>query len=339
MYDSLYKVLCEINVRNCTEKFLPLKKSNFSSILKRRRKRTKREMKRASASFLVSSSSSMRRATSKTTPTTVCSFDGRRRPGRIRSNAVRISSRSRSSRRIEMKRSKTELLDDNKEDDFSAFDDDDSDDDENNSTLLLSKLSVVSLSSFSYFQSACNEAYADVYANPDWQMGVPTEEATPLQNLFGFLFTAFCGWYFWRVVKKRGKRAQTFRVANQLSPEELKEREEERKLKDKKLNASQAFTGGITGIAISAGLYIFASKISSGFDNSSLPESYTARQISITVRTIVEGLVYLATFVYAANGVGLTLLGFKKLKNRYFDISLEDALEESRKEESEDSEQ
>ncbi len=285
-----------------------------------------------------SSSSSMMRATSKTTTTTVYSFDGRRRPGRIRSNAVRISSRSRSSRRIEMKSSKTELLDD-KEEDFSAFDDDDSDDDENSSNLLLSKLSVVSLSSFSYFQSACNEAYADVYANPDWQMGVPTEEATPLQNLFGFLFTAFCGWYFWRVVKKRGKRAQTFRVANQLSPEELKEREEERKLKDKKLNASQAFTGGITGIAISAGLYIFASKISTGFDNSRLPESYTARQISITVRTIVEGLVYLATFVYAANGVGLTLLGFKKLKNRYFDISLEDALEESRKEESEDSEQ
>ena len=285
-----------------------------------------------------SSSSMMRRATSKTT-TIISSFDGRRRPGRIRSNAVRISSRSRNSRRIEMKSSKTKLLDDDKEDDFAAFDDDDSDDDENSNTLLLSKLSVVSLSSFSYFQSACNEAYADVYANPDWQMGVPTEEATPLQNLFGFLFTAFCGWYFWRVVKKRGKRAQTFRVANQLSPEELKEREEERKLKDKKLNASQAFTGGITGIAISAGLYIFASKISTGFDNSSLPESYTARQISITVRTIVEGLVYLATFVYAANGVGLTLLGFKKLKNRYFDISLEDALEESRKEESEDSEQ
>ena len=69
-------------------------------------------------------------------------------------------------------------------------------------------------------------------------------------------------------------------------------------------------------------LYIFASKVSSGFDNSTLPESYTARQIS-TVRTIVEGLVYLATFVYAANGVGLTMLGFKKLKNRYFDISLE----------------
>ena len=44
------------------------------------------------------------------------------------------------------------------------------------------------------------------------------------------------------------------------------------------------------------------------------------------MRTIVEGIVYLATFVYAANGVGLTLLGFKKLKNKYFDVTLEDAL-------------
>ena len=159
-----------------------------------------------------------------------------------------------------------------------------------------------------------------------WQMGVPTEEATPLQNVFGFLFTVFCGWYFWRVVKKRGKRAQTFRVATQLSKEELKANEEERKEKDKQLTASQAFSGGITGILISTALYVFAVKVSTGFDKSTLPESYTARQISITVRTIVEGIVYLATFVYAANGVGLTLLGFKKLKNKYFDVTLEDAL-------------
>ena len=69
------------------------------------------------------------------------------------------------------------------------------------------------------------------------------------------------------VKKREKKRAQTFRVANQLSREELKEREEERKLKDKKLSRSSV-TGGITGIAISAGLYIFASKISTGFDNS-----------------------------------------------------------------------
>lgn len=47
-------------------------------------------------------------------------------------------------------------------------------------------------------------------------IGVPDDEATPLQNAFGLLFTAFCGWYFLRVVKKRGNRAKEFRVANTL---------------------------------------------------------------------------------------------------------------------------
>ena len=47
-------------------------------------------------------------------------------------------------------------------------------------------------------------------------IGVPDDEATPLQNAFGAVFTIFCGWYFLRVVKKRGNRAKEFRVANTL---------------------------------------------------------------------------------------------------------------------------
>ena len=47
-------------------------------------------------------------------------------------------------------------------------------------------------------------------------IGVPDDEATPLQNAFGLVFTVFCGWYFLRVVKKRGNRAKEFRVANSL---------------------------------------------------------------------------------------------------------------------------
>jgi len=211
-------------------------------------------------------------------------------------------------------------------------DDYDDNDDDEDSMHEIGSIKSYSALILLLFNSCCAEAFAEMQTEAgeqqmqSWQMGVPTEEATPLQNVFGFLFTVFCGWYFWRVVKKRGKRAQTFRVATQLSKEELKANEEERKEKDKQLTASQAFSGGITGILISTALYVFAVKVSTGFDKSTLPESYTARQISITVRTIVEGIVYLATFVYAANGVGLTLLGFKKLKNKYFDVTLEDAL-------------
>ena len=80
----------------------------------------------------------------------------------------------------------------------------------------------------------------------------------------------------------------------------------------------QSFTGGLTGIGISVVLYAFASKVSASFDGKALPESETVRQISITVRTIVEGLTYLATFVYAANGVGLIALAGQKTLD-YFD--------------------
>ena len=143
-------------------------------------------------------------------------------------------------------------------------------------------------------------------------VGVPADEATPLQNVFGFFFTAFSFWYFARAVRKRSGKAREFRVANRLPEEERKKMDEERAQKTKELTAMQSFTGGLTGLGISAVLYVFASKVSASFDGKALPESETVRQISITVRTIVEGLSYLATFVYAANGVGLIALAGQK---------------------------
>ena len=151
-------------------------------------------------------------------------------------------------------------------------------------------------------------AHAGLYDS----VGVPADEATPLQNVFGFFFTAFSFWYFARAVRKRSGKAREFRVANRLPEEERKKMDEERAQKTKELTAMQSFTGGLTGLGISAVLYVFASKVSASFDGKALPESETVRQISITVRTIVEGLSYLATFVYAANGVGLIALAGQK---------------------------
>ena len=151
-------------------------------------------------------------------------------------------------------------------------------------------------------------AWAGIYDS----VGVPDDQATPLQNLFGLMFTGFSLWYFARAVTRRSGKAREFRVANRLPEEERKKIDEERSKKTKELSAMQSFTGGVTGIGISIVLYLFASKISAAFDGKSLPESETVRQISITVRTIVEGLAYLATFVYAANGVGLIALAGQK---------------------------
>jgi hypothetical protein len=49
-----------------------------------------------------------------------------------------------------------------------------------------------------------------------------------------------------------------------------------------------------------------------------------ARQITITVRTIVSGLAYLATFVYAANGTGLCALAVQKWLDKLTGVDLID---------------
>lgn len=65
--------------------------------------------------------------------------------------------------------------------------------------------------------------------------------------------------------------------------------------------------------AIAAVLYWLSSSLDAAMMAKELPVSYTARQITVTVRTIVSGLAYLATFIFAANGLGLTALTIKLL--------------------------
>jgi hypothetical protein len=75
----------------------------------------------------------------------------------------------------------------------------------------------------------------------------------------------------------------------------------------------KAFIGAIQALAIAAGLLFFATKVDTVILSSPLPDQHTARNLAITVRTIIRGLVYLATFIFAANGVGLAALALKLL--------------------------
>jgi len=42
------------------------------------------------------------------------------------------------------------------------------------------------------------------------------------------------------------------------------------------------------------------------FDRQDLPDQFTARNITVTLRTVVRGLAYLLTFLFGANCVGLS---------------------------------
>ncbi|KAL3162076.1 hypothetical protein ABBQ38_009142 [Trebouxia sp. C0009 RCD-2024] len=58
-------------------------------------------------------------------------------------------------------------------------------------------------------------------------------------------------------------------------------------------------------------LFLFSTNISKYFGGQDLPDQYTARNITVTIRTAVGGLAYLATFIFGANALGLAGLTLK----------------------------
>lgn len=188
---------------------------------------------------------------------------------------------------------------------------------------------------------------------------MPNDQATPLQNAFGLTFTVFSAWYFLRVVKKTWGRSEEVpcgklslresawtrtsfsfshtsfftHANNRLLDKILQEEERERRDSEQLTRARnlQSFVGGITAVGISLVLYSFAQSIQASLDNRPVPELYQIRQISSTVRTIIEGLAYLATFVYAANGTGLVALSIKKKMDASIPRDTETTVESQRR--------
>ena len=71
---------------------------------------------------------------------------------------------------------------------------------------------------------------------------------------------------------------------------------------------------------IAAIFYSASVKIDDGFSGKALPDDYAIAQITITIRTIVSGLAYLATFVFGANAIGLFLLACKTVVTGVSDV-------------------
>lgn len=69
----------------------------------------------------------------------------------------------------------------------------------------------------------------------------------------------------------------------------------------------QAMLGGIAAGVIALILYRFATTVEAALNRQAISDNFSVRQITITVRTIINGLCYLATFVFGINSVGLVL--------------------------------
>ena len=53
-------------------------------------------------------------------------------------------------------------------------------------------------------------------------------------------------------------------------------------------------------------LYLFSSRLDGYFDSQQVPSQFTARNITLTVQTIVRAVSYLFTFICGVNTLGLT---------------------------------
>ncbi|KAK4398351.1 hypothetical protein Sango_1310600 [Sesamum angolense] len=83
----------------------------------------------------------------------------------------------------------------------------------------------------------------------------------------------------------------------------------------------QAFLGALTAGAIALILYKFTTTIESALNRQTISDNYSVRQITITIRTIINGLCYLATFVFGANALGLFLYSTQLAFNSFMEGS------------------
>ncbi|RYR43920.1 hypothetical protein Ahy_A08g040306 isoform A [Arachis hypogaea] len=162
-----------------------------------------------------------------------------------------------------------------------------------------------------------------------------TDDPSPIQVASSVLLTGAVSIFLFRALRRRAKRAKellhgTERNAMQSgtgmgtrSSGEKKSIKEEALDTLKAMGSSsiedakgppspvQAFLGGISAGIIALILYKFATTVEAALNRQTISDNYSVRQITITIRTILNGLTYLATFVFGINSVGLFLYSGK----------------------------
>lgn len=87
----------------------------------------------------------------------------------------------------------------------------------------------------------------------------------------------------------------------------------------------QALLGGIAAGVITLILYKFATTVEAGLNRQAISDNFSVRQITITIRTIINGICYLATFVFGINSIGLILYAGQLAINSFMEGSTRDA--------------
>ncbi|XP_009380595.2 uncharacterized protein LOC103968950 [Musa acuminata AAA Group] len=143
------------------------------------------------------------------------------------------------------------------------------------------------------------------------------DNPTPLQVSTSVLLTGAISVFLFRSLRRRAKRAKELKVRSS-GVKEAKNLKAEALDSLKAVGAApleaakppspaQALLGGIAAAVIALILYKFTTTIEAALNRQAISDSFSVRQITITIRTIINGLCYLATFVFGVNSIGLML--------------------------------
>lgn len=142
------------------------------------------------------------------------------------------------------------------------------------------------------------------------------DEPTPIQIAASFLFTGAISVLLFRSLRRRLKNAKELRIRSsgvkKISEDNGMENQKEimgtpTDAKDPPPSPVQALIGGLTAGVIALILYKFTTTIESFLNQQAVSDKYSVRQMTITIRTIVNGLFYLATSVFGMSSIGLFL--------------------------------
>ncbi|KAL5147174.1 hypothetical protein HKD37_06G016905 [Glycine soja] len=137
-----------------------------------------------------------------------------------------------------------------------------------------------------------------------------TDDPSTIQVACSVLLTGAITVFFFRSVQRRAKRAKELKFRSSgvnKSLDNLKAISSSSIKAKSPPSPDQALLGAIIAGVIAVVLYRFTTSIEATLGRQTLSDNFSVRQITITIRTIINGLCYLATFVYGINSVGLFL--------------------------------
>lgn len=142
-----------------------------------------------------------------------------------------------------------------------------------------------------------------------------SDDPSSLQVATSLLLTGAISVFLFRSLRRRARRAKELKFRSSGAKKSLKEEAIE-SLKalapgqggvKSRPSPIQALLGGVSAGVIALILYKFTTTIESSLNRQTLSDNFSVRQITITIRTIINGLCYLATFVFGLNSIGLVL--------------------------------